>query len=90
MKGTTAASKGICDAHEPLMIMLKEIKDELKDIKGIQSKQNDYIVGKQAENGVTTVIAQKQDTQKDSALRNFLQVTMMIIAIAAIVVGALR
>ena len=51
---------------------------------------NGYIIGKQAENGVTTVIAQKQNTQHDSKLRNAIQIVMVIIAIAAIIVGALH
>lgn len=82
--------KGVCDAHDLIVGMCEELKDGQKDIVKEMKEINKYIIGKQAENGVTTVIAQKQDTKKDSNLKNILQILMMLIAITAIIVGALH
>jgi hypothetical protein len=69
---------------------VNDIKTGLTEIKTEQKKQNDYMIKKEAENGITTVIAQKQDTKSDSRLKNTIQIVMVIIAIAAIIVGALH
>ena len=85
-----AQKQGVCDAHELLIDSIKELKESQKDMLKEMKAMNSYIIGKQAENGVTTVIAQKQDTQHDSKLRNSIQIVMVIIAIAAIIVGVLH
>jgi len=82
--------KGVCDAHELLIDSIKEIKASQKDMAKEMKIMSNYIIGKQAENCVTTIIAQKQDTKQDSKLRNSIQIVMVIIAIAAIIVGVLH
>jgi hypothetical protein len=82
--------RGVCDAHELLIDSIKELKDSQKDMINEIKTLNRYVIGKQAENGVTTIIAQKQDTREDSRLRNAIQIVMVIIAISAIIVGVLH
>ena len=81
---------GVCDAHELLIDTVKEVKSNQKDIMHKLEEINKYVIGKQAENGVVTVIAQKQDQNHDNRFKNILQTAMVLIAITAIIVGALH
>jgi hypothetical protein len=87
---TTPRPTGICDAHELLVDSIGEVKQGQKDMMKELKTLNKYVIEKQTENGVVTVIAQRQDQSKDNRLKNILQIAMAIIAITAIIVGALN